>query len=298
MKLTYHTGNNFGDALNPYIFNHFFSNFFDDNDEVLFLGIGSILGLKRGNESTRLKIVFSSGFADGMSDTYGTLPELDNSYDVFCVRGPLTAQKWNLDKSKAIADGAILLSEMGLPKKEKKYKYSFMPHIGSEMMYNWKPVIKKAGIHYISPANNYKQVLDEILETELLITEAMHGAIVADALRVPWLPVFFYPTINEFKWKDFALSMELGFNPLRYKAPYSNKFVSLLFQNKIKAKAASKLLGSTYGMYRNLVLERDLLSYIEGLKKKDFILSDDSLLIQKSNLLLEQIELCKKKYSR
>jgi succinoglycan biosynthesis protein ExoV len=44
MLLTYHKGQNFGDALNPVIWNHFLPNFFDDDNNHLFLGFGTILG--------------------------------------------------------------------------------------------------------------------------------------------------------------------------------------------------------------------------------------------------------------
>ena len=44
MKLIYYQKNkNFGDALNPYIFNKLIPNFFDEDPSSIFLGIGSIL---------------------------------------------------------------------------------------------------------------------------------------------------------------------------------------------------------------------------------------------------------------
>jgi succinoglycan biosynthesis protein ExoV len=41
----------------------------------------------------------------------------------------------------------------------------------------------------------------------------MHAAIVADALRVPWIPVVLSPQSNSFKWLDWTLSLSLPYNP-------------------------------------------------------------------------------------
>ena len=46
-----------------------------------------------------------------------------------------------------------------------------------------------------------------------MITEALHGAIVADALRVPWMPVSSYHTILPFKWEDWCRSVGLAYAP-------------------------------------------------------------------------------------
>lgn len=44
----------------------------------------------------------------------------------------------------------------------------------------------------------------------------MHGAIVADAYRIPWIGVDMYG-INKFKWQDWMLS--LGLDVPLYKLP-------------------------------------------------------------------------------
>src|SRR5205814_2371845 len=48
----------------------------------------------------------------------------------------------------------------------------------------------------------------------LLVTEAMHGAVVADALRVPWIALRMYSKIDEFKWRDWCASLRLPYEPL------------------------------------------------------------------------------------
>ena len=136
MKLCYYSEKqNLGDAINPLIFNKFLPDFFDNNEEEKFLGIGSIIGFPEFHKAEK-KIVFSSGFA------YGELPKIDDSYDFICVRGPLTAKKLGLDIKTAITDGAILINTFDFGTPEKIYKYSFMPHIGSESFYPWKELAR------------------------------------------------------------------------------------------------------------------------------------------------------------
>ena len=208
MKLVYHEGKNFGDALNPLIFNQLLPNFFDENENDVLLGIGSIIGLKQHYKQR--KIVFSSGFAAGNDSTYGSIPELDDTWDFKCVRGPLTAKILNLDQNLAVADGAILLNVFFEKKSEKKIKYSYMPHHKSFDMYNqWSELLELAGVNLIDPRCSIDDVISEIDCSEFLISEAMHGAIVADALRVPWIGAFAYPYINTFKWNDWAGSLEM-----------------------------------------------------------------------------------------
>lgn len=297
MILNYFKGKNFGDALNPMIFNRLLPNFFDNNPEIEFYGIGSIIGLDKMIKSkAKKKIIFSSGYGE-----YGKIPKLDSSYDIICVRGPLTAQALRIDKSLAIADGAILLKNFDFPVYSKKYDYSYMPHYESERKFDWEGFCNKNGIHYISPTREINDVLKEILETKVLLTEAMHGAIVADTLRVPWVPVKAYSYIREFKWQDWANSMKAPFEPNKINSMFGYKdeteaYLKDLSKNLLP-NATYPLLSDAYIAYhKNFVLDK-LSKQFEDLKQKTSFLSNDNVLTERNNQLLEKIELVKKKYA-
>jgi len=209
MRLSYyHESRNFGDMLNPYIFPRLLPGYFDDDSRELFLGIGTILGHPLEFPEARRVIVFSSGYAMGDEKTYGSPPKLDGRYEIVCVRGPLTVESLGLPMEKAVADGALLLKYLDLPKTERKHAFAYMPHHVSEGMYQWwEHIAQQAGMAFISPQQPVEQVIRQIQQTEVLITEAMHGAIVADVLRVPWIGVRAYEHINVFKWRDWGLSL-------------------------------------------------------------------------------------------
>jgi len=294
MKLEYFTGKNFGDALNPYIFQHFLPNFFDNDPEETFFGIGSILGFGLAKNVKR-KIIFSSGYA------YGEIPEIDSSYDFVCVRGPLTAKALGLAPDKAVADGAILLQFMDIPKPEKQYKFSFMPHWGSEQKYSkWPEVCATAGIHYISPMQDKDFVLQEILKSEVIIAEAMHAAIVADTLGVPWIPVKAYPTINEFKWNDWAGSLNLEFSFSSLPSLYeNNEFMYEKLNEKTKNIFPKAIIKGTLSILQKTYFDpksKQVAKQLKAIKSKTPYLSNRDVLAERGNELLKRLELVKTKY--
>lgn len=294
MRLRYFESKNFGDALNPFIFQQLLPGFFNDDPDIDFFGIGSILGFEMVSRANR-KIIFSSGFA------YGTKPVVDASYDVICVRGPLTAKALHLDPSVAIADGALLVRELVKEKPPKRYPYSFMPHWESELKFDWATLCKQAGIHYISPMQDYKAVFQQLLESDVIIAEAMHAAIVADALRVPWIPVKAYNGINDFKWHDWTGSLELTYNPVRIPSLFHpTDFMLTLCKQKISPAIPDSLykMGlKGYGVYQNVSIIPHARRLLEKLKSTAPSLSSDTVMDTRVDQLLHRLEAVKKKYA-
>lgn len=303
MKLCYYLGKNFGDAINPLLFEKLLPDFFDDDTRILFLGVGSTIGLLKGHENTEKIIVFSTGYGAGNHDIYGYEPELDEKYEILCVRGPLTAEHFKLAPEKALVDGAVLITEI-FPKsdfKEKKYKYSFIPHHVSENMFDgWQSLFHKAGVHYISPSSDIETVIKEINESEHIISEAMHGAILADTYRIPWMPVKIFSHINEFKWKDWALTVETEYFPESLISLFNKQHIrevirtkSRLFHNSL----LNHMITGIYRLYQHLWLEKKFLKQVREIQKKSFFLGSEEILEEKKKRLLKILEDFRKAYS-
>lgn len=84
-----------------------------------------------------------------------------------------------------------------------------MPHFESAARGAWRQAAAMAGVRLIDPRDNPLDILRAIGRCELLLSEALHGAIVADALRVPWVAIRPLAQIHRAKWADWADTMDL-----------------------------------------------------------------------------------------
>lgn len=108
-----------------------------------------------------------------------------------------------------IGDGAYLLRKVKLAPVKQVHEIGFIPHHGSEKYVDWQSLCDSIGIQFISPKQPVDDFLVQLKSCKRVISEAMHGAIVADAMRIPWTPVKFSPFFCEEKWYDFAECMQL-----------------------------------------------------------------------------------------
>ena len=203
----------------------------------------------------------------------------------------------------AVADGAILLQFMDIPKPEKEYKFSFMPHWGSEQKYSkWPEICEAAGIHYISPMQDKDFVLSEIQKTEVMIAEAMHGAIVADTLGVPWIPVKAYPTINEFKWNDWGASLDLEFKFQPLASMYENNhFMFSKLNERTKNLVPAPFIKGILSILSNIYFEpkkNTVSNQLQAIKSSPTYLSDRSLLQSRGEELLKRLNHEKEQYNK
>jgi len=209
MQLYYYVDpeGNFGDDLNPLVWNYYIPELLDDDPETLFVGIGTLLNERV--PSARRKVVFGSGAG------YFAYPTLDASWDIRCVRGPRTADALGLDARLAITDPALLLAAMPdfAAPVAPRHAVSFVPHHASKRRGDWAAICAMAGVHYLDPAASVADMIEGIRSSELVVCEAMHGAIVADAFRVPWIPVVCYGHILSFKWEDWCQSLGMTYRP-------------------------------------------------------------------------------------
>ena len=232
MKLYYFKdpNGNFGDDLNPWLWKKLIPSLFDENEDELFVGIGTLLNHRLPERP--IKHIFGSGYG------YGTPPILNNRFVFHAVRGYETARVLQLDPKLVITDAAVLLRTVTLPKHcEAPNAIGFMPHCQSSRNFDWKKVCDEIGLKYISAEWDVKTVLEEMLSCRKIVCEAMHGAIVADTLRIPWVPVSCYDYISEFKWRDWLSTLDLPYSPIFITSLYNadqGKPLKSVMKNRLK----------------------------------------------------------------
>jgi len=89
-----------------------------------------------------------------------------------------------------------------------------MPHIGTVNIVPWHEACKQLGWDYIDPNGSCEHVFNAIGRARLLVTEALHGAITADALRTPWIATRSNGTILPFKWQDHCAAIDVPYQPI------------------------------------------------------------------------------------
>jgi succinoglycan biosynthesis protein ExoV len=288
MKLFYFRGDkpNFGDELNPWLWPKFTSILNGIDDDRLFLGIGSIL---HDNYPPDLKkIVFGPGYGG-----YAPLPNVnDGSWEVFFVRGPQTAELLKLDASLALTDPAILVRTQPVIDAGTSFEASFMPHFQSIDRGYWKRVCHREKINFIDPTDAVDAVLSQIKASKVLLAEAMHGAIVADALGTPWVPLRPISEDHHMKWTDWTRSVGLPYEPLRL-LPSGLKEVAYVLGDKRRYKIEH--------WFRSNRLNLPLLSLagasLRAAQRKEALLSSRDLADDLTSKVLGKMEAFNRAYS-
>jgi succinoglycan biosynthesis protein ExoV len=204
-------GGNFGDELNRWLWPGLLGDAYGDaEDDVLFVGIGTILD--KNLPPARVTIVFGAGV--GYTPAPRDISAHSARWRIYGVRGPLTARALNLDRRVAMTDPAILLATLrefgGLDRRG----IIFIPHWKSVRYGNWEAICKTLGIEFVHPCRDSKSVVRRIATADKVIAESMHAAIIADAFRVPWIPVALSREVSPFKWVDWASSVNISYSPV------------------------------------------------------------------------------------
>jgi len=194
---------NFGDALNPWLWPRLLGPRLQERSPTLFLGIGTILS-EDLPAADRYAVLGAGG-------GYGPFPRTDRRWRFYAVRGPLTAKSLGLPPERAAIDAAYLLRRTTLPAATAPDgpRIGFMPHWQTRLRVPWPRICELSGLRYLDPARPVDELLAGLRACDAVIAEAMHAAIVADALRVRWLPVRLGEQFLEFKWRDWLESVEL-----------------------------------------------------------------------------------------
>jgi succinoglycan biosynthesis protein ExoV len=197
---------NFGDDLNLFVWHELAPEILDRDDRVLLVGIGTILNERLPDAP--LKVVLGSGVG------YGKVPRPDTRWRFEAVRGPLSARALNLPQDAAVTDAGVLVREMGWPEPGDAMGTVFMPHHASALRaealgVDLDGLCREAGVGYLDPGAGVPRIVGAIRAAQRVVAEAMHGAIVADAFRVPWVGARLFAHRLESKWEDWEGSLGL-----------------------------------------------------------------------------------------
>lgn len=208
--LRYHSAvPNFGDDLNlvlwPEIMPCLFSGGRKDADARAFVGIGTIVGIDPGQH--RELHVFSSGAGyTGLERWKGC------EIEYHCVRGPVTARVLGIDAGCALTDGAILatmIESFHPTMSGASERPAVVPHYETIAFPGWAEAAAAAGFDLIDPRGSPETVIPAIASARLILTESLHGAILADAFGVPWRPFAVSRNFSTAKWADWTASVDL-----------------------------------------------------------------------------------------
>jgi pyruvyltransferase len=200
---------NWGDNLNselcqlisgekPQMVNNRFAN---SDNETIYLAIGSVLQWADKNTE-----IWSTG---AISDTDSTMFK-EEPKAIHSVRGPLTRDKilrYGYKCPEIYGDGALLMPLFYSPKLPKKYKLSVIPH------YIDKPLIPELEkeyptAHFIDIQQGTYSFINEVIQSEYVISSTLHGCICAYSYNVPYEHKAFSNKVlgNGFKFRDFEES--------------------------------------------------------------------------------------------
>jgi hypothetical protein len=167
-------GNNFGDIITPEILKHYNINFFQEKNYTNsnLICVGSII--RRAVKNT---LVLGSGILDSKREKL--IPDADYKF----VRGPYTRNKvleCGGNCPDIYGDPGLLLPKIYNPKRVVNYKIGYVPHMVDYSIISSK---FENTINLCNP--NYKEVIDQITQCELIVSSSLHGIITAHAYNIP-----------------------------------------------------------------------------------------------------------------
>jgi len=213
---------NLGDDLNHWLWPRVLRSDFLKQSGV-FMGIGSVIHpdhFKRLPPEPPLYI-----FGAGCRSPRNPLDQINRDYKIGMVRGPLSAQAMGLAMDKVGLDAAYAIQFT--PEYErwqtlpKKHAVTLIPYFRSESLVYYT-LIRKLKDWHVMPSSQYGSIHDAlrtIASSQFVLTESLHGAILADAFRVPWMRVWYYlerpedRATGQFKWRDWQKSLDIPHIP-------------------------------------------------------------------------------------
>lgn len=266
---------NFGDALNKYIFSELAKIEVENSrlSSAEIIGIGSLLDNCLADKYTILrkhltKIIFSSGFGfeeGGFFHNKDIIQPEKLTYNVKCyaLRGKLTRErieKLSGNKTDVVLGDAGLLCSYLIDKNKIRVKYDLgiVPHFADKENPVFQRILKDIPNSVIlDPCIDVKEFLKKLCECKCVISTAMHPLIACDALRIPnkWIRIS-EKTTSRYKFADYYSVFDIFPEPIDL-----NKI-------KITSKNLSEIMQS-YNITDEMVFDtqRKLLSALNELAK-------------------------------
>lgn len=187
---------NFGDELSAFIVSKVLDTAVRQvpkNEIGKLLGIGSILHQAKDND-----VIWGSG----INGKYLNKKIKAKNLTILSVRGPLT-QKYLIECGydvPAIYGDPAILAPLYYQAKEfnEKSEFSYVPHF-SELGDIDEHLMK----HVINPTLPYKQVIDKICNSKLVLSSSLHGLILAETYGIPAVLIRSNPNEPIFKYEDY-----------------------------------------------------------------------------------------------
>lgn len=227
---------NFGDQLNFLVYPKLLGPIFDTDMSLVLLGIGTVIGAQAPGGRHEIILGAGAGYQQKRHS-------LDNR-TVYTVRGPGTAQLLGIEERYISIDPGVLVERLYPAEGTSKApaRILFMPHWQTEKAAGeqWRAACAEAGIEYVSPVDDTMAILERLRNCRLLITEALHGAVVAECFGRPWVPLVLGPKVLDFKWRDWCASIGIRYQP-HENMPLLHDFDEPVSLNTYFKRAASSL---------------------------------------------------------
>lgn len=272
---------NVGDDLNPVLWPKVFGPGFFSNDgkgsDRLFVGIGSIFDNRPEIMNPVPPVIFGSGLRSRKR-----APDDPSRFDIRFVRGPLSARVLAKTGAPYISDPAILapLYLQATPA-EGSPRLGYVPYFMTPDPLN-RQIAEVIGARLISPTLSPQDFINEITSCDMILSEAMHGAILADAYRIPWagcrlMSGLLEGRISLFKWADWMKSLGIR-GTLRGPVPE----MALYAPQKLRRLMEGYVLDRAVSLARKIVQE------------DRWILSNPDTLRVAQEKILDQVDRLKK----
>lgn len=199
VPLWWHVGRpNFGDDINPDFFQAITGvsqRFAADRRQPHLLGAGSIL-----EKASAMSVVCGSGFLSPPPH------EAARPLEVVAVRGVRSLDALGASESTFLGDPLVLVDGLVEPS-AKLYRVGLVPHVRS--VSRWRTHNRRRHL-LIDPGDDPWAVVTAIASCEAVISQSLHGLIVADALGVPnvWVAPSGDMVGGRFKFDDYFSTID------------------------------------------------------------------------------------------